>query len=436
MDTSTVHPMQNIQNWKRDFFTIWTGQALSLLGSSLSGFALIWWLTATTGSATILAGATLMMILPQFLVSPIAGALVDRWSRRSVIMVADSLIALFSLGLALLFWMGKAQFWQVYLVILVRAVGNAFHTPAMQASTPLMVPEEHLTRVAGINQTFQGVMNMIAPPLGALLLGLLPIASVLMIDVTTALLAVLPLFFILIPDPSKSLATAGKAANQKSSVGGDIRAGLRFVWGWPGLLIIMLTASGLNFLNVPAMSFTPLLVTQRFQLGVLELGWMQAAFGMGIISGGLFLSIWSGYQRRIQAILVSVIAMGLGLLLMGLAPVNAFPLALAGNLLGAFMSTVVSGLVFAMVQSIVPPEMLGRVFSLLLSAAAGAAPLGLVVAGPVVDALGIQFWYLLAGAVTVFAGVGIFFIPTVIQVEKKQRAALESPCAGGNQINK
>ena len=135
--------------WKRPFFTVWTGQALSLFGSSLSGFALVWWLTSTTGSATILALGTLMQVLPQIVLGPVLGALVDRWSRRRVMIIADSLIAVFTLGLAGLFVLGVVAFWHVYVILFVRAVGGVFHFLAMQASTPLMVPDRHLARVAG-----------------------------------------------------------------------------------------------------------------------------------------------------------------------------------------------------------------------------------------------------------------------------------------------
>src|SRR3972149_4339752 len=120
-------------NWKRPFFTIWVGQAFSLLGSSLAGFALVWWLTATTGSATVLAIGTLIQVLPQIFLAPLVGALVDRWNRRRIMIVADGVIAIFSLGLAVLFLLGKAVFWHVYIIMFARSVGGAFHFLGMPA---------------------------------------------------------------------------------------------------------------------------------------------------------------------------------------------------------------------------------------------------------------------------------------------------------------
>src|SRR5262245_26409290 len=149
------------QNWGRPFFTIWTGQAFSLFGSALVQFALIWWLTQKSGSATVLALATLAGMLPMILIGPFAGALVDRWNRRIIMMAADAVIALFTLLLVYLFATGAVQIWHVYVILAVRAVGGAFHFPAMSASTPLMVPDDQLTRVGGLNQTLQGVNGLV-----------------------------------------------------------------------------------------------------------------------------------------------------------------------------------------------------------------------------------------------------------------------------------
>ena len=197
--------------WKRSFFTIWTGQAVSLLGSSLVQFALVWWITNTTGSATLLATATMVGMLPAVILGPFAGALVDRWNRKWVMMIADSGIALVSLWLAWMFLIGQAQIWQVFIVLALRSLGGAFHWPAMQASTSLMVPDKQLARIAGINQVLFGLMNIIAPPLGALLLALLPMGGILMIDVGTAAVAVLMLSVVFVPQPKRAVQPVGVA---------------------------------------------------------------------------------------------------------------------------------------------------------------------------------------------------------------------------------
>jgi MFS family permease len=290
------HGSQHESKWQVRFFTLWIGQAISLLGSMLVGFALVWWLTESTGSATVLATATLVCILPGILVGPFAGALVDRWNRRAVMIVADSIVALATVALAYLFFSGAVRTWHVYAIMFIRATAGGFHWPAMQASTSLMVPEKHLARVAGLNQTLHGAMNIVSPPLGALLLDGLPIQGILAIDVVTAAVAITILFFVHIPQPQSRPAAAG-AAGRKFSLWADVRAGLRYVWGWPGLLAVLVMATVINFLFNPAFSLMPLLVTKHFGGQAIHLGWLQSAWGIGVVLGGLTLGVWDGRGR-------------------------------------------------------------------------------------------------------------------------------------------
>ncbi|MGH2608592.1 MAG: MFS transporter, partial [Tepidiformaceae bacterium] len=167
----------------RPFFILWTGQSLSLVGSQAVQFALIWWLTETSGSATILATATLLGLLPPIVLGPVIGALIDRWNRKTVMLAADGFVAAAALFLAWLFSAGIADMPHVLALLFLRALGAAFHTPAMTASTTLMVPDKHLTRIQGLNQSMQGLLTIVAAPLGALLLAIFSMTGVMMVDV-------------------------------------------------------------------------------------------------------------------------------------------------------------------------------------------------------------------------------------------------------------
>ena len=134
MNTTMYTKQSYIRGWKPPFFTIWIGQAFSLLGSALVGFALIWWMTDTTGSATVLATAAMFEFLPRVILGPLAGTLVDRWNRRRVMLVADTITALATAGLIYLVWAGSLQIWHVYLLMMVRSAAGAFHMPAMMSS--------------------------------------------------------------------------------------------------------------------------------------------------------------------------------------------------------------------------------------------------------------------------------------------------------------
>ena len=403
------------ERWKTPFFTVWSGQAFSLFGSNLVQFALVWWLADSTGSATVLATATLVAMLPQILIGPVAGSLVDRWNRRAVMMAADGFVALATLVLVLLFATGHAAVWHVYVAMFIRSLGGAFHFPAMQASTSLMVPKDQLSRVAGLNQTLQGAMNIIAPPVGALLLEALPMQAVLAVDIVTAIPAIGALFFVAIPQPQR--AESGDGETEKPSVWQDMVAGMRYVRAWPALMIVLGMATLINFVFNPAASLTPLLIKNDFNGGAVELSWFESAMGIGVVLGGLALSAWGGFKRKIFTSMLGLMGMGIAAVVIGVTPGSLLALAVAMMFLMGFMNPITNGPLFALLQSTVAPEMQGRVFTLVIASAAAMSPLGLAVAGPVADAIGVQGWFLIAGVVCSLMGLSGFFIPALAHME-------------------
>lgn len=418
---ATQSSTNNLNNWKARFFTIWGGQALSLIGSQLVQFALIWWLTSETGSATVLTFATLAGMLPQVIIGPFVGTLVDRWNRKRIMIAADSLIALVTLVLAYLFAINQVQIWTVYLAMFFRSSGTAFHQPAMQSSTSLMVPEEHLTRVQGANQTLRGGLNIISAPLGALLLEFLPISSILGIDVISALFAVTPLFFIDLPQPKKDKRKdTVKAIN---TIWDDFKEGIRYVTDWPGLVLITVMAIILNMIIAPAFALLPLLVKNYFNGSALELGWVESALGIGTVLGGLTLSAWGGFSKRIVTTLTGLITSSVGFFLVALSPPTLLSMAIAGVFIIGVMITMVNGPIFAILQATVDPAMQGRVFTLTNSGASAMAPLGLIIAGPLAEVTSVQAWFFASGLAMLGFGIAGFFIPAVVNIEGKDQKA-------------
>lgn len=415
-EESTKAPARH--RWVPRFLSIWTSQQISLVGSQIDQFALVWWLTKTTGSATVLATATLAALLPQVLLGPFSGALVDRWSRRRVLIAADLVIAFASAGLAYLFYRGSVQLWHIFLIMGVRSAATGFHWPAMAASTSLMVPKAHLPRVAGLNQTMNGALNVVAPPLGALLFAILPMYGILGINVFTAAIAIFPLTFTPIPQPNGSPAPGGP----RVSVLTQVREGFHYVLGWPGLLFLLSMAALVNFLVSPAFSLLPLVVSKHFGGDVIHLGWMNSAFGIGLVAGGLTLGVWGGFRRRIATALTGVTGMGAGFVLVGLIPPWGFWLAAGGVLLAGLSSAIANGSLLALLQTEAAPEMQGRTLTMIQSVVSVVTPLSLLVAGPLADRMGIQFWYLASGATMLALGIGGFFVPAVLFVEERAAA--------------
>lgn len=415
---ATQFSVKDGRPWKKTFFVIWGGQAVSILGSQLVQFALIWHLTVVTESATVLATATLIGMVPQVLLGPLVGTLVDRWNRRGIMLAADSIITLATLVLAVLFAVDAVAIWHIYVVMFIRSLASGFHGNAMSASTSLMVPVENLTRIQGINQMLNGGMNVVAAPLGALLLSLLPMQAILAIDVTTALVGILPLLFIQIPQPER--VQVGEQAESRATVWQDFKAGLRYMLGWPGLLIVGLMTIGINFTIIPAFSLLPLMVKGYFGGGALDLSWLEAAMGIGMFAGGALLGVWGGFERKIVTSMLGLIGMGTGTLVLALVPPTGLVLAIGGVLLVGVMNPVTMGPFFAIIQSTVEPDMQARIISLLSSIGGGMAPLGLMIAGPVADRAGIQTWFLLAGTVCVLMGVAGLLMPAVMNIEAKR----------------
>jgi DHA3 family macrolide efflux protein-like MFS transporter len=330
--------------------------------------------------------------------------------------LADGMIALATVALAILFAVGHVQVWQVYMLLFIRSVCGGFHWPAMQASTSLMIPKEHLARIQGLNQMLQGGMSIASAPLGALLLAWLPMEGILAIDVFTAMLAIIPLFFFQVPQPERLDLSAD--VHVKTSLWQDLVAGFRYVWSWPGLMMIGVMATIINFLLTPAFSLLPILVTKHFHGQAIQLATLESFSGIGFIVGGLALSAWGGFKRRILTSLVGLFAMGVGCLVMGFLPPSAFVYAVATMLYLGIMNPIVNGPLLAAVQAAVAPEMQGRVFTLINTMAAGMSPIGLMIAGPISDKLGVQTWFMIGGLVTCLMGVISIFIPAIMRFEE------------------
>ncbi|HMN30495.1 MAG TPA: MFS transporter [Caldilineaceae bacterium] len=408
--------MQPTVRWQAPFFTFWTAQAFSMFGSNLAQFALVWWLTEETGSATVLAIASLVAIVPGVLLGPLAGVLVDRWPRRWVIIAADLVGALAAAGLAVLFWLGHIGVWPIYVAMAVRALAGAFHFAAVQSSTSLMVPEEQLARVAGLNQLLQGVIQIASPPLGALILTFLPFAGIMGIDVVTALVAVGLVFIVVIPQPTRQPAAPGV-----DSVWADLLEGFQYIWQWPGLRAVLVVSALLNLVLTPAFTLMPILVTRHFGGDALELAWLSTAFGAGFVLGGLLLSLWGGFRQRIYTALLGVMGMGIGALLVAAAPANQLALAVLGMGLVGVMNPLANGPFFAILQSVVAPAIQGRVFTVIMSVSGAMAPLGLLVAGPIADQFGVRLWYLAGGAACLLL-VGVMLrSPSIMHLEEDGR---------------
>jgi DHA3 family macrolide efflux protein-like MFS transporter len=396
--------------WLKNYLPMGVGQILSMLGSGLVHFALIWFITKETGSAITLLMATITGVLPSVILGPFAGALVDRWNRKLTMIISDGVIALATLLLAFLFAIGKIQIWHVYAILFIRSVGGIFQSPAMSASITLMVPREHYTRLAGVSHAVDGIITIVSPPLGALLMSLLPIQAVIAVDIVTAAIAILLLLMVKIPQPPKQ--KSEKVATSIKTVLTDVKDGFAYVISWKGIFAAMIGGTLINMTAAPSFSLLPLHVDQFFQKGSDGLAFLYSALGVGSIVGGLVLSVWGGFKRKILTVVTGIFSMGLGMLAFGFLPAQGYTVAVFITVFLGIANAFANGPLSALFQDKIPPELQGRVFTVMGSLVQATVPIGLLIAAPIAEWLGISAWFIIGGtACVVLAIVMLLYKP-------------------------
>ncbi len=408
-------PKTTDRKWLRNYLPMWIGQAVSLLGSGLVQFALVWYLTDQTGSANVLAMATLVALLPQVFLGPFSGAVVDRLNRKTVMIVSDSLVALTTLALMASFMLGSIQVWHIYLAMFLRSLFGTFQMPAMSASTTLMVPPEQYSRLGGVNQALYGVINIVSPPLGAALLAAFQINAVLMVDIVTAALAI-GLLALLVKVPQPKRLDANQAVTPKQVLL-DVRFGLKYAFTWKGLFALLLMAALANMVISPAFTLLPLHVKLHFGRGVEDVAIMESAFGIGVVIGGVLLGVWGGFKRKMATILMGWLGMSALSFAIGVLPAGGFMVAVFVMGLLGLTNAITNGPLGALMQAKVPPEMQGRVFTVMSSLSTGAMPLGMLMAGPLAEALGTSAWFVIAGMTLLITGIIAYVMKEVYTLD-------------------
>ncbi len=278
----------------------------------------------------------------------------------------------------------------------MRALAGIFQGPAETASVSLMVPKDQLTRLGGINQVVNGLTETFSPALGALLMELLPIQGVLAVDIVTAAIAILMLVFMVkVPEPKKIPSTQRVTPQ---SLLADVKSGFQYIVTWPGLLIVMLIASSINLFMAPVGNLMPLMVTEYFKGGATELAWLQAAMGIGAILGGALLGVWGGFKRKVNTVIIGILGISISVLAIGFVSPIGYLTALLFSGFTGIMLSFANGSFGPLLQTKVPSEKQGRVFTVLSSISLGLMPIGLLLSAPIADRFGVMTVYRIGGA--------------------------------------
>lgn len=369
------------KGWKKQTALFLCSQTISIFGSSVVGFAIIWYITLKTSSGSLMAISILCMFLPQILISLFAGVWADRYSRKMLIMGSDLFIGISTLILALLFLSGYESFPLLFLISAVRSAGSGIQVPAASAILPQIVPAEHLTRINGINNVAGSVTMLLSPAAGGILLGTLGFSYALLFDTVTAFAAVLVLRFLRMERAARS--------EEPESTLKELGRGISYVKGSSLLKFLLIFYGLFFFLITPAAFLTPLMVERSFGSEVWRLTFNELSWTIGTLLGGIFVSVKGQFQNKLFAMAVSCLGFGVAFFMLGIA--GQFVLYLGIMLAAGFFMPVFSTAEVVLIQENVEPQMLGRVFSMIQIIASAAMPLGMVIFGPMGDRVKIEY---------------------------------------------
>ena len=397
------------ETWRRKFAVIWLGQSVSLLTSSILQMAIVWYLTEKTGSAAVLSFATLIGYLPAALIGMFSGTLIDRHSRKHIMVVADLSIALFGLVLAISGLQGEITVWLIMLVLLLRSIGTAFHYPALQALTPAIVPKEHLMKYAGYSQSFESLSMVLSPALAALLFSIWDLTAIIFLDVAGALFAVGMLCLVKLPKVEKIPTQKQPHFLQETA------NGFRELRRVSGMLPLMVIGALYAVIYFPIGTLYPFITMEYFGGGVAESGIVEVVFAVGSLLGSLLLGLLGGKIKKVPMIAASIALYGMGVLVTGLLPPSGFKLFIVLSLVMGVSVPLYVGIQTAIFQLKFREEYLGRIFSLTSSVSTIAMPLGLILSGAFTDRIGINTLFFIAGVLTIVLATVTVMLPSLKQ---------------------
>ncbi len=396
-------------NWKLTFFTIWAGQAVSLITSAVLQMAFIFYLTEKTGSAMVLSVASLVGFLPYAVFGPVIGVLVDRYDRKKIMIGADLIIAAAGALLAVIVLYMELPVWMVMVVLFIRSVGTAFHSPALSAVMPLLVPEEQLTKCAGYSQSLQSVSYILSPAAAAFLYSAWKLNAIIAMDVLGAVIACIMVALVRIPKLNMG------QQSLKLNFIREIKEGFGVLKENKGLFALLLIGTLYMFVYMPINALYPLISMEYFAGTPLHVSITEIAYAAGMLAGGLILGLFGGFKKRITLIIASIFMMGISLTISGLLPPSGFVIFVVCCAMMGLSVPFYSGVQTALFQEKIKPEYLGRVFSLTGSIMSLAMPVGLILSGFFADRIGVNHWFLISGILII----GIAMIcPLVAEVRK------------------
>lgn len=416
-----------LKSWRRNIYLFLTSQFLSGITSMIVQYAIIWYLTKETGSATILSFATLLGMLPMVLLSPFVGPYIDRTNKKLLLVVPDIIAAIFAIILATVGLVsGHFPIWLIFISLLIRSIAQTFQMPTIQSILPTMVPQDQLTKINGQLGMVQSANFIIAPALGAFLFAIMSMPLLILFDVLGAIIGVSIIVFVRIPQQPK--------VDEKVHVLADSRFGLDQLWAKKGLWYITLMGTFFTLVFVPAISLYPLMTMDHFGGTVTQAGLVEVVYSVGALLGGAVIGFLGNWNDRMKPILGSVVILGLIMGICGFLPGNqtGFLWFAILNVLAGLATPFFNTLLMAMIQQSYPPENLGKVLGIMNSLMSLAGPVGLIFAGPLADKIGVANLFVIAGIGTLLCGAFLYGNKTVWRYDQALQASLQTKAIDEN----
>lgn len=401
------------KDWKKDFGLLWAGQAVSVLTSSVVQMALIWTLTMETQSAMILSLASLAGFLPNALLGTFAGAIVDRIDRKKAIIGADLFIAAVSLILVFISTKGMLPIGVVLAVLAIRSVGTSFHTPAISATAPLIVPSDKLMKCAGYTHSLQTIGYIAGTALAGLLYPVWSLSQLVFLDVIGALIASLAVLVIKIPKVKKI-----EKIKSDNNLWKEMKEGYIILHQEKGLFAILWTAALFMILYSPINALFPLLTTDYFKGTTWHCAVVEMAYSIGMLVGSICIGLGIGMRRKGIFLVFAVAMMGLPIAIIGILPNSAFAVFVALSVVMGLSVPFYNAPGTALYQEKIAPEYLGRVFGLYGSVCSMAMPIGLMLSGIWADSVGINRWFLISGVLITLISVMMLNMKSIRDIDK------------------
>ncbi len=395
-------------NWKKNIVLFLASQTISLFGTSLVQYAIMWHITLKTQSGFMMTISIICGFLPMFLLSPFGGVWADRYNRKNLIVIADSFIATATFILAMLFYAGHDFIWLLFVTSAVRALGSAIQAPAVNAFIPQIVPEEKLTKVNATNGSIQSMVTLLSPMVSGALLSVTSLEIIFFIDVVTAAIAVIIMIFFLKVQPhSRAL------EKQETSYIKDIYDGLKYLREHAFLKVYFAYLAVFYVLLAPPAFLTPLQVARSFGDDVWRLTALEVVFSVGMMAGGIFMASWGGFKNKINTMALSCYVMSFCTVLFGVIP-SFWPYIFVMGIFGVVMP-ILNTPAIVLLQEKVEGDYLGRVFSILSMITSIMMPFGMLIFGPVSDFVRIE--WLMIGTGSLLVVLTVFFSRNKILLE-------------------